>query len=1069
MSMAELAGARTDLLAPFARAAAGLHDLPGFLENLPLAIYACDADGRIVWFNSRAAQLWGRAPTIGDDSEKYCGSYRLFFNGRLTARDETPMAAVLRTGIPVREAQGKVERPDGTSIWAMVHIEPVKDEDGNIVGAINCFHDVTDSVRATELLRERDHRLSVTHDHAGIGIGEVDAGGRLVRVNAHLAGLLGYAPEELVGRSIFDPDLTETSDADQLQFRRQVSGELARYSIEKPFRRRDGTKLWISITSSTVCDDEGRFLYAVRTQHDVTAQRQAEEGLARRAEQQAALFAFSEGLQHTDTLDDVYDLALTAILRALRCERAAILLFDDAGVMKFEAWRYLSESYRRAVEGHSPWQRGTINPEPVCLGDIETADLPEALKSTVRAEGIGALAFIPLVAKARLIGKFMIYYDRAHVFARPELDLALTIARQLGWAVERIKSEAVRQRTERAAQHLAAIVSSSHDAVVSKDLNGVIQTWNGGAERLFGYRADEVIGKPITIVIPADRLQEEPAILARIRAGELVDHLETVRRRKDGALIDISLTISPVRDSEGRIIGASKIARDISDRKRAESALRQNEIFLQLQKESLETLLKGASLRSVLEGLVRGMEQQSARRMLAAVHLLSPDGAHFQEAVAPSLPASYCDATNGMRIDSKTGPCCWAVLGGEAVIVPDVTADDKWKAFAAFMEPLGIRSGWSAPVIASDGRIVATFASYYADVGLPSAQELQMIEVVTRTLALAIERKQAEDALRDGERRLQELLAAIPAAIYTTDKSGKITYYNEAAVEFAGRRPTIGSDEWCVSWKLYWPDGTPLPHDQCPMAIALKEGRPIRGKEAVAERPDGTRVPFIPFPTPLRDADGNIVGAINMLVDVSERKQAETQQRILFDELNHRVKNNMQMLQSLLNLAGRQAQSSEAKKVLGDASARIAAMAAAQQVLYGTNDATHFKAQEFVNSICHTAHQMFPRDVKIVCEAQDFELSNETAMPLALILNELLTNAVKHGSNGTGNPAIHVGLIREQDASILYVEDDGPGFDLQAVRQRSSGLQLIQGLARQLRGKFETTRHPKTRCSVRFS
>jgi PAS domain S-box-containing protein len=274
--------------------------LPAFRENLPLAIYACDADGRILWFNTRATELWGRTPKIGDDSEKYCGSYRLFFNGRLIARDETPMASVLRTGIPVREAQGKVERPDGTAIWAMVHIEPVKDEDGQLIGAINCFHDVTENVRATELLREKDHRLSITYDHAGIGIAEVDADGKLLRVNSHLAGLLGYRPEELVGRSIFDPDLTETPD--QTQFQRQARGELSRYGVEKRFRRADGTKLWISITSSSVCDAEGRFLYAVRTQHDVTARKDAEEALALRAQEQAALFEFSERLQHSDSL-----------------------------------------------------------------------------------------------------------------------------------------------------------------------------------------------------------------------------------------------------------------------------------------------------------------------------------------------------------------------------------------------------------------------------------------------------------------------------------------------------------------------------------------------------------------------------------------------------------------------------------------------------------------------------------------------------------------------------------------------------------------------------------------------
>jgi len=126
----------------------------------------------------------------------------------------------------------------------------------------------------------------------------------------------------------------------------------------------------------------------------------------------------------------------------------------------------------------------------------------------------------------------------------------------------------------------------------------------------------------------------------------------------------------------------------------------------------------------------------------------------------------------------------------------------------------------------------------------------------------------------------RELLDVLPAAIYTTDAAGRLTYYNSAAVQLAGRRPKIGSDEWCVTWRLYRPDGTPLPHDQCPMAVALKTGRPVRGVEAVAERPDGTLVPFMPYPTPLHDAAGNVVGAVNMLVDLTDRSCAE-QARLL--------------------------------------------------------------------------------------------------------------------------------------------------------------------------------------------
>ncbi len=130
-----------------------------------------------------------------------------------------------------------------------------------------------------------------------------------------------------------------------------------------------------------------------------------------------------------------------------------------------------------------------------------------------------------------------------------------------------------RKRAERADLLLGAIVDSSDDAIISKDLNGVITSWNKGAERLFGYTSDETVGQPVTILIPPDRLEEEPNILARLKRGERVDHFETLRRKKDGTLVEISLTISPVKDRHGNIVGASKIARDITDRKQAEAAL----------------------------------------------------------------------------------------------------------------------------------------------------------------------------------------------------------------------------------------------------------------------------------------------------------------------------------------------------------------------------------------------------------------------------------------------------------------------------------------------------------------
>jgi PAS domain S-box-containing protein len=133
----------------------------------------------------------------------------------------------------------------------------------------------------------------------------------------------------------------------------------------------------------------------------------------------------------------------------------------------------------------------------------------------------------------------------------------------------------------------------------------------------------------------------------------------------------------------------------------------------------------------------------------------------------------------------------------------------------------------------------------------------------------------AVDAIHGRCESFHEVLDDIPAAIYVTDVEGTITYFNKACVELAGRTPTLGADKWCVTWRIFTIDGEFMPHDQCPMAVAIKEKREVRDVEAIAQRPDGTRIHFVPYPTPLFDEDGNFAGAVNLLLDVTRQRKPE--------------------------------------------------------------------------------------------------------------------------------------------------------------------------------------------------
>ncbi|PZO46726.1 MAG: hypothetical protein DCF16_18660 [Alphaproteobacteria bacterium] len=339
------------------------------------------------------------------------------------------------------------------------------------------------------------------------------------------------------------------------------------------------------------------------------------------------LYTFTDRLLRAVSEQEVYDAALDAIIEGLNCTRASILLFDGAGVMRFVASHGLSPAYRAAVDGHTPWTLGQRDAVPITEDNIAHAEIDEALRSTISGEGIRALAFIPLVANGGVIGKFMAYDDAPHVFTKPEIDLGLVIARQLGFAIERQQARVYRKESEEARRRndaeFRAIVENSDDAIISKNLDGVIVSWNQGAEHLFGYAPQEIIGRSVLTLIPPELQHEEPSIISRIRRGERIEHYDTVRLKKDGTRIDISLTVSPVKDAEGRIIGASKIARDISERIRAEG---QRTLLINELNHRVKNTL--ATVQSLVMQTLRNTERSEEARELLDSRLAALSRAH---------------------------------------------------------------------------------------------------------------------------------------------------------------------------------------------------------------------------------------------------------------------------------------------------------------------------------------------------------------------------------------------------------------------------------------------------------
>ena len=439
------------------------------------------------------------------------------------------MAAVLRTGVAEHNHRVVVERPDGSRVTALVNIDPLFDENGVHVGAVNCFQDISELARAYEDLQRSKDDLEDFFENSAVALHVVGTDGTILRANKAELTLLNYEAEDYVGRRIaeFHADASTVEDI-LLRLRRGES--ICNYPAR--LRAKDGSIKHVLITSNAQIKN-GELVQTRCFTIDVTATKRAEQ----RADEGQKLF-----------------------YRVLDSLPAAVYTTDPEGKVTFYNLAAVELAGREPQLGTDEWcvtwrlyrPDGTALPHDEC-------PMAVALRQQRAMIGPEAIAERPDGTRVRFL---------------PHPTPLFGQDGRLVGMINMLVDITARHEAEFQSAQLAAIVESSNDAIISKSLTGEVYSWNAGAARLLGYQPEEMVGQPITRIIPEELHREEQHILARLQGGECIDSFETIRVAKNGRRVDVSATISPVRDKDGTIIGASTVARDITERKRAEELQR---------------------------------------------------------------------------------------------------------------------------------------------------------------------------------------------------------------------------------------------------------------------------------------------------------------------------------------------------------------------------------------------------------------------------------------------------------------------------------------------------------------
>jgi PAS domain S-box-containing protein len=571
----------------------------------------------------------------------------------------------------------------------------------------------------------------------------VDANGFYLEQNAAHAALLGYSDDELRGK-------TPTIHLGDDQFAAIVNDlvETGKSRRECTSRGKDGRIRTIELSSFAVRDADGAPVCFVGIKRDVTEERRAGAELRQKFDELQAVFRMTDAVTHAVAIEEIYDAALDELQRTVHANRASILLYDDDRVMRFKAWRGLSEQYRRSVEGHSPWSPDDPDPQAVLVSDVHEDPSLTSLRPVLDAEGIRALGFIPLVAGGRLYGKFMIYFDAPHVVPPAVLRLARSIADHIAFAIARTRSDAELRESE---QRYRRLVEHSPAAVMVHS-GGVLVFANPAALQLLGAEsASQVIGRPMLDFVHADYRELVTERARQVAAGMAA--LPTAEERfvrLDGTPIDVEVATMEF-SFQGRPAVQSVVS-DVTERRRVERGQR-------LLAEAGALLNSSLDYQETLRSITKLAVPAVADWCL--VDLTDDEGGFSRIAASSADPA---DAELERRLMRHYAPLhdpafgvSHTALARQSQVMTDVP-DSVLVAIArdadhlAMARAMGMKSYISAPLVTRERTIgVITFAHgksgrRYTDDDLPLAEEL------ARRVALAVDNarlyREAQEANR---------------------------------------------------------------------------------------------------------------------------------------------------------------------------------------------------------------------------------------------------------------------------------------------------------------------------------